>query len=195
MRFIAAIVIALLLAGCEDGGGNNGAGNTAGSEPRAEVLAETEERTAVVIRNLTPTSAVAGEATTFTFEVAYSLTDVPQGVINIGFNSWNADSFAFLGDKAIVEKGTGVKKFSVTITPVKWDEPAKFKLNVSLSEYPHPSSWTPLATTTQVIEVTQPPVVPQGRSARRDVPPVLSSEVAETCYEGIEPGSYYCIEF
>ncbi len=195
MRLLATIIAIMLLAGCEDGSGDP---SPAARAPETEVLAETETRTAIQIRKLTPAVATVGEPTTFNFEVAYSLANVPQGVINVGFNSWNANSYAFVSDKAIVDEGTGVVTFRVTTTPVKWDEPLTFKLNVSLSEYPHPSSWTPLATATEVIEVVDAPPAQKTRRAVQ-VPahtgPLVGAGVAESCDEDPNLATLYCNQF
>ncbi|HHS88787.1 MAG TPA: hypothetical protein ENJ26_00285, partial [Rhodobacteraceae bacterium] len=201
MRIVTAIIMALLLVGCEDGGGvtesleaggtvsdNNTAvggenAEASVSAPRSEVLAESEERNIVAIRNLTPDVVTDGESVTLTFEVAYNLAGYRQGVINIGFNTWSADSYVFLDEKAIVDEGMGVETFTVEVTPKKWDEPIAFKLNVSLSEYPHPSSWTPLASAAQVIEVkAADALIQQRRMPRMQPVSMANGGVVEACY-------------
>ncbi len=199
MRILITAIIMLLLLGCQDGGGGNNVGNNAVSdtetEPRVEVLADEEERMMLEIRDLTPTTVVADEPVTFTFDVAYNLVGYVDGVINIGFNTWNAYSYAFLSTKAIVSEGKGVEHFSVTITPVKWEEPMAFKLMVSLSENPHPSSWEPLLTATQEIEVVEGEPQVKRRSAVLPAPVQPASSVVEECYEDINLGGFFCNQF
>ncbi len=199
MRILVTAIIMLLLLGCQDGGGNNignGAVDGTTAEPRTEVLADEEERMMLEIRNLTPTTVTADEPVTFTFDVAYNLVGHAEGVINIGFNSWNAYSYAFLSTKAIVSEGKGVERFTVTVTPVKWEAPLAFKLNVSLSENPHPSSWQPLLTATQEIEVVEGEPQIKRRSAISVAPAQpLSASIAEECYEDVNLGEFFCNQF
>ncbi len=199
MRIIIAMLMALMLVGCEDGAGVEDsvtATDAQAAAPPSDVLAESEERNILEIRQLTPVSVTEGEAVTFTFDVAYNLVGYPQGVINIGFNSWNADSFVFLGEKAIVDEGMGVETFTVTVTPVRWEAPQAFKLNVSLSEYPHPSSWTPLVSVSEAIEVAAADARMQQRTAVTQQPTVVDdSGVIEACYEDYNLKTVYCNQY
>lgn len=198
MRTIVAIMLALMVAGCGDGAGgvDSSQAITIPRTETTEVLAETETRNLVEIRNLTPVSATEGEPVTFTFDVAYNLTGYQQGVINIGFNSWDADSYVFLSDKAIVDEGMGTEKFTVTVTPVRWEAPLEFKLNVSLSEYPHPSSWQPLASVSKAIDVSAATTLVQQRSASGQQPVVLpEAGTVETCYEDFNLKAVYCNQY
>ncbi len=199
MRIVVAMIMALVLVGCEDGAGTGSAVSATDAEasvPAADVLAESEERNILEIRKLTPVAVTEGEPATFTFDVAYNLVGYPQGVINIGFNSWNANSYVFLSEKAIVDEGMGIQTFTVTVTPVKWEEPLEFKLNVSLSEYPHPSSWTPLASVSEAIEVNAADARMQQRSAVTQQPVVVDDGgVIEECYEDYNLKTVYCNQY
>lgn len=197
MRILVTATIMLLLLGCQDDGNNvsNGAVDDTTVAPRTEVLADEEERMMLEIRNLTPTTVIADEPVTFTFDVAYNLVGHAEGVINIGFNSWNAYSYAFLSTKAIVSEGKGVERFTVTVTPVKWEAPLAFKLNVSLSENPHPSSWQPLLTATREIEVVDGEPRIKRRSAIPATPVQPPASIAEECYEDVNLGEFFCNQF
>lgn len=186
------IMLPGLILGCAE--------DSAPAEPRSvtsDVLADQDIRNAVEIRNLTPDSLVEGEDVTLTFDVAYSLTEHTQGVINIGINAWSPDSYTFVADKAVVTEGAGKASFSISVTPVKWDDPSDFKLYASLSEYPHASSWTPLADDTEVLEVAAAPVEPRTHSATSAGQQIEGTTAlgAQTCFENTVPGSVYCIEF
>ena len=192
MKILMFVLVAVLLAACQDNG------PTSSTETR--VLSAQEERNIVRISNLTPTEAIAGEAVTVTFDVDYNLMGVSQGVINIGFNNNNVNSYTFVSERKVVNEGYGTVSFQLTTTAVKWDEPNAFKLSVSLSEYPHPSSWSPLATDAKTIEVSEASVLnPRsaviGKGVADGAEVVAGFGQIEECFNDTSLEVTYCSQF
>jgi hypothetical protein len=192
MKQLLFVALAMLLTACED----NSTGTAGNGDTR--VLSQAEERNLVEIRNLTPTEVTAGQATTFTLDVAYNLVTAEQGIINLGFNTQNVHSYTFTSEKKEVAKGYGIVSFTVTTTPVKWDNPDSFKISVSLSENPHPASWTPLATDAEDIVVTQAYSINRRsleETAVDDAAVMPGFGLIEECFNDVNLGITYCEQF
>ena len=99
------------------------------------------------IVSVTPDSGlVDGVDTDFTIVVEYNLYSYTQGVLKIGFNNGESiNSFRIVTNADfLVNKGSGEHEFNVTVIPKDWGSQGDFKVYVNISEYPHPSTWTPL---------------------------------------------------
>ena len=70
----------------------------------------------------------------------------------IGFNTVEINKFRMISDASfIVDKGSGTHTFNVTATAKDWLSEGDFKVYVNLSENPHPASWTPLSSDTEIL--------------------------------------------
>jgi len=99
------------------------------------------------IISVTPDSGlVDGVDTDFRVVVEYNLYSYTQGVLKIGFNNQESiNSFRMVSNADfLVNKGFGTHEFNVTVIPKDWGSQGNFKVYVNISEYPHPSTWTPL---------------------------------------------------
>jgi len=109
------------------------------------------------IISVTPDSGlVDGVDTDFTVIVEYNLYSYTQGVLKIGFNNQESiNSFRMVSNADfLVNKGFGTHEFNVTVIPKDWGSQGNFKVYVNISEYPHPSTWTPLDGDTRVLTFT-----------------------------------------
>jgi hypothetical protein len=97
------------------------------------------------IISVTPNkNLINGVRYTFTVKVEYVLATLDQGVIYIGFNNTEPKRYQLTRDKLIVNKGSGVHTFVVTVIPKDWYSTADFGVYVNISPYPHEASWYPL---------------------------------------------------
>ena len=106
----------------------------------------------IEIVSVSPTEYDFSSEITITATINYNLKSVSTGIVYLGFNLSEPDSFDIdLGDKSkqIVSQGEGTVKLSVTILPEEWDisgrADTEFMIYTNLSEYPHPNRWSPLA--------------------------------------------------
>lgn len=145
----------------------------------------------VTIVSVTPNSAQAGVATDFVVVVDYTLARDSDGVLDIGFNTAGVNSFGLLSSlEHVVTKGSGRYTFTTTgVTPIDWS-PAAFEVEVFLSEYPTPSSWTPYTSGSAQIAITGAAATPTAIDYRAPTP--VSTTVS--CYkaEGVED---FCVNY
>lgn len=100
----------------------------------------------ITIISVTPSSGLLpGVATTFVINVEYNLVSVDNGEINLGFNTDVVGTYKIVKE-ILVTKGSGQYQFNVTIVTKNWGSSGNFGVYVNLSEYPHGTTWTPLAT-------------------------------------------------
>ncbi len=87
-----------------------------------------------------------GQWHTFSVTVRYRLSSVGQGELSVGFNNGDAsDVFEMAtSQNLIMEKGTGEHTFSVRAMAKNLGGVTPFQVIVTLSEYPHASSWKSL---------------------------------------------------
>ena len=106
------------------------------------------------IISVTPDSGlIDGVDTDFTVVVEYNLFTYNQGILLIGFNNGESiDSFRMVSNaNFLVNKGLGIHEFYVTVKPKDWGNQGNFLVYVNISEYPHPSTWTPLDSDTYAL--------------------------------------------
>jgi len=96
---------------------------------------------------------VDGVDTDFTVVVEYNLFTYNQGILLIGFNNGESiNSFRIINNADfLVNKGSGTREFNVTVIPKDWGSQGDFLVFVNISEYPHPSTWTPLDSDTYAL--------------------------------------------
>ena len=100
---------------------------------------------AISILSVTPTTATVGMETTYTATISYTLSSQSQGIIYLGFNTENANSYRLYAEQ-IVSSGTGTVTLSATVIPSDWSaEGVPFAAFANLSPYPHEESWQPMA--------------------------------------------------
>ena len=88
----------------------------------------------------------------FVVEIEYELVTFNSGMLMIGFNTVEVGKFYMLSEATeIVSKGSGVHTFDITTRAKDWMSGGDFKVYVNLSENPHPSPWSPLATDTMTL--------------------------------------------
>ena len=81
----------------------------------------------------------------FNVEIEYDLITVNSGILMIGFNTEDIDSYLMLSDASVVvDKGAGNHTFLVTVKAKDWMGDGDFIVYVNLSENPHPPTWSPL---------------------------------------------------
>ena len=107
----------------------------------------------IEIISVSPSSGlVDGEDYDFTVTVEYNLASVDSGLLMIGFNTEEAGRYFMISEAStIVDKGSGTHTFNVTVTAKDWLAEGDFQVFVNLSEYPHPSEWTPLSSDVEVL--------------------------------------------
>jgi hypothetical protein len=116
--------------------------------------AEVQVEDSISIKSVSPSSGlVDGADTDFTVVIKYTLVSKDSGELMIGFNNGDrVDTYTMLSDAtAIIDKGSGKHTFNVTVRVKDWGGRGDFKVYVNLSEHPHPFSWSPLASDTQVL--------------------------------------------
>ena len=123
-------------------------------DPMFPAETEVEVEDSINIKSVSPNRGlVDGADTNFTVVIGYTLVSKDSGELMIGFN--NGDSvgtYTMISDAtAIIDKGWGEHTFNVTVRVKDWGGRGDFKVYVNLSEHPHPFSWSPLASDTQVL--------------------------------------------
>jgi len=109
----------------------------------------------ISITSISPASAIANQDTPFEVEVSYSLTSKDSGLLMVGFNTTQVDSFSMMSSQTYtVAKGSGTHTFNVTTTAVNWGSAGSFQAYVNLSENPHSTQWTPLASHVKTISIS-----------------------------------------
>lgn len=106
------VLFLMLLAGC--GGGASGGGTSSTGD-------------SITIVSVTPSTAVAGNMTSFTIQVSYDLRTKDNGYINIGLNKSAVDSWDVY-DGLLVSKGTGSHMFVINEAPVNWGAAGNFQV-------------------------------------------------------------------
>lgn len=134
------------LVGCGGGGANQ-------KDNSATAFPSTAKQDTVKIISVTPTTAVAGDQTTFTVVIQYSLTSKDFGIIYLGFNIESPIKYHLADEQVNVTRGSSTVSITSNTIPVGYTAPYNFSAYVNLSEDPHPSAWTPLAIATQPISV------------------------------------------
>ena len=96
---------------------------------------------------------IDGVDTNFKVVVEYNLFTYNQGILLIGFNNGESiNSFGMVNNADfLVNKGPGTHEFNVIVIPKDWGSQADFLVYVNISEYPHPSTWTPLDSDTYAL--------------------------------------------
>jgi hypothetical protein len=132
----------------------------------AGTISDVMPQDSVRIVSVTPDAFYSiDEPATFTVVADYTLASVDQGVVYLGFNTSEVNSYS-LFDEEIVSRGSGTCTLTATVTPVNWgasgslaDEVRRginslfglssgdqaFGAYVNISAYPHPDSWNPLS--------------------------------------------------
>ena len=106
------------------------------------------------IISVTPNSGlIDGVDTNFKVIVEYNLFTCNKGILLIGFNSGESiNSFGIVNNADfLVNKGSETHEFNVTVIPKDWGSQGDFKVYVNISEYPLPSTWTPLDSDTYTL--------------------------------------------
>ena len=97
----------------------------------------------------------ADHSRTIQVDVKYKLVSKSRGKLMIGLDLGETGRFRMLGEiEQIVEQSTGRHTFQTTLTEEQWNGDKPFSVYVNLSEYPHPSRWTPLANDREVLLLT-----------------------------------------
>jgi hypothetical protein len=107
----------------------------------------------ISIKLVTPDSGLNADVVTdFVVTVEYELASVDSGELYIGFNSVEVGRYQMINDAtALVANGSGEHQFNVTVVTKDWGTDGDFVVYVNLSEHPHESTWTPLATDIRVL--------------------------------------------
>jgi len=102
----------------------------------------------IEIISVSPSASLEdGVEYTFSVNIEYDLATLNAGIIMIGFNTLAVNSYTMIYDASvIVDKGSDVHTFTVTVAAKDWAGEGDFKVLVTLSEYPLPSQWVPLDT-------------------------------------------------
>ena len=107
----------------------------------------------ITITKITPETVVAGEAETeFTVEVEYELESKKKGIIYLGFNTIDSESYSMIQGLP-VKKGHEKVTLKVKVKPVDWGKGSSFKVQANLSEFPHSKKWKALAVAIRGIKV------------------------------------------
>jgi len=110
----------------------------------------------IEITSVNPSTSAAGVPTSFTVNFDYQLATKDNGIINLGFNISDPDTFTLTPSTLTVIRGTGPGSLTASATPVEYPPPSTFAAFVILSEDPHPVPWVPLSSDTEVIPLVQP---------------------------------------
>lgn len=88
---------------------------------------------AIEITYVSPARATEGALTTFIVNFDYRLSSTTSGIVDLGFNLNDADTFRFTGGVLeITGTGTGSGSLSAEVSPVFYEPPESFKAAVSL---------------------------------------------------------------
>jgi len=105
-----------------------------------------------------------GQDTHFVVTIDYSLQSTDSGIVYLGFNTEEKDSFTLVDDNLKVTKGSGRITLEATVQPAEYGTPNQgvqggldavspafgggptaFQAYVNLSAYPHDDHWSPMA--------------------------------------------------
>jgi len=154
---VICIMVSMGLFAC--GGGSSSSDTNVASDTNAAI-------DSVSITSISPANAILGISTSFVVEVSYSLASKDSGLLMVGFNTDQVDSYGMISSQTYtVAKGSGTHMFTATATPANWGPIGTFQAYVNLSENPRPSSWTPLAGDKKTISISSSPAPVVGISA------------------------------
>jgi len=105
----------------------------------------------LTILRVEPASAVDGVETEFTVEVTYRLVSVLEGVVQVGFNSFDPIGYAMI-DAQPVEAGVGTLTMKAKVVPRDWKEKGHFRVFVNISDRNHGLKYFPFAGDEKKIE-------------------------------------------
>lgn len=131
--FILILVGVLTFLGCPTGNGNGDS---------------------IRIISVTPNSGLTnGVSTTFVVDVEFRLSSVDNGEINLGFNTEEVDRYKIIRQYQVFKDAGQLQQlqFIVTVVVKNWGNEGDFAVYVNLSEFPHDTTWTPLATDIMVL--------------------------------------------
>lgn len=99
------------------------------------------------IRSVTPSGNLTADvAQEITIVVDYNLVSHENGELEVYFNSLSVDQWVgYIPTILVVNKGNGSHTYNVTIVPKNWSPAGEYSVIVSLSPYPHGSTWNTLA--------------------------------------------------
>lgn len=106
-----------------------------------------------IISVIPDSGLIDGVDTDFTVVVEYNLVSRETGLLMIGFNNGDEIGIYYMISNAshIVSKGSGKYTFNVNALTKNWGTQGDFLVYANISEYPHPSTWTPLDTDTYAL--------------------------------------------
>ncbi len=84
------------------------------------------------------------ENCSFTVTIEYNLSSCENGIIYVGFNNDKYDIWSLTEESVIISEGTNTITITTEANAVYWNG-ILMNCYVNLSEYPHESSWSPLA--------------------------------------------------
>ena len=148
-KFLPALLF-VMLTGCGGGGG----GSTPSDSNAATAQSSQTQSDSIEILSVTPNAVAAGNPTTFTVTVKYTLATKDAGIVYLGFNTEYPATYHLATENVLVSKGTGTASITTTVTPVYYASPDAFAAYVNLSEHAHAEQWSPLADSVQNIDVT-----------------------------------------
>ena len=108
----------------------------------------------IEIISVSPNSGlVDGQDYDFVVDVQYVLVSLSQGELQIGFNNGSSiNSFIMITSADfVVNAGSGNHTFYVNTAVKDWGTSGDFQVYVNLSEYPHGTTWIPLANDRQAL--------------------------------------------
>ena len=108
----------------------------------------------ISIISVTPSSDLEdGVEYNFIVEIEYDLATASSGILMIGFNTDEINKYVMVSEASyIIEKGTGFHTFDVETIAKDWINAGDYQVYVNLSENPHPSEWSPLASDSESLQ-------------------------------------------
>jgi len=98
----------------------------------------------LTILKVEPVAVVDGIETEFTVEVAYRLVSVPEGEVQIGFNTIQPMAYT-MTEAEPIEAGAGTLMLKAKVVPRDWKEKNHFRVFVNLSERKKGHQYFPFA--------------------------------------------------
>ncbi|OEF96860.1 FecR domain-containing protein [Desulfuribacillus alkaliarsenatis] len=119
-----------------------------------EITQPTQPSASINIISVEPsTGIIPGIETTFSVQLSYQFSGINQGIVYLGFNDVEEDSYRLVSDQ-IVTSNSGTITLTGDAIVRNWGE-TPFKAYANISEYPHPDTWSPLWDATYDLHVSQ----------------------------------------
>ncbi|MET0066496.1 MAG: hypothetical protein ABW076_09140 [Candidatus Thiodiazotropha sp.] len=137
-----------------------------------------DSTTYIRIVSVTPETVVENVLTEFNIEVEYHLAGHAQGEISVGFNDEEEASYRIYIDH-VVDAGSGTLGYKLEASPVDYSPHGAFSVYANIAEYPHETTYSPIASDTYDLAVTSSSAT--GHDDQADLDTVCFTDYGTQC--------------